>query len=133
MINNTATCNKCGKTTVRTYSDDFKTINLDFGYGSRFDGERWIFGLCDDCLEDMVREFKYVPSGFKIHNVLPLSDTTHQKVFEDWKKSGEWEDLKYYTYEELVELNGYLDTGYINEYIEKYHKSMPLLGGYQQA
>jgi len=120
-------CNKCGKSIVRSYSEDFKTINLDFGYESSFDGEYWSFDLCDDCLEDLVRTFKYVPSGFKLDNHLPMNDVTHQKVFDDWKISGEWEDLKYHTYEQLVNLNGYMNTDYLNGYIEKYHKHMPPL------
>jgi|GEM_PF-2621711 len=120
-------CNKCGKSIKRSYDEDFKTINLDFGYESSFDGETWSFDLCDDCLEEMIKTFKYPPSGFKIDNHLLLDDDMHQRVFEDWKITGEWEDLKYHTYEQLVDLNGYMSAGYLNTYIEKYHKLMPML------
>lgn len=55
------------------------------------------------------------------------NEENHQKIFDYWKETGKWEELKYHTYEQIVELNGYLDTNYLNGYVEKYHKHMPLL------
>lgn len=54
------TCNMCGKT--YTYKDgyfehDITTVNVQFGYGSKFDTENWEFDLCDDCLEKIVDKF----------------------------------------------------------------------------
>jgi hypothetical protein len=59
------TCNRCGKTKEVTdygYEDDqFHKIELVFGYGSNFDTERWNFQLCEDCIIEYVKAFKYQP------------------------------------------------------------------------
>lgn len=42
------------------------SLNLSFGYESGFDEERWKFDLCESCLVDFVKTFKYSPTIIKI-------------------------------------------------------------------
>lgn len=137
-----STCNKCGKEVkvdhekVCEWEDDIKGFSLSFGYESSFDGERWSFDLCEDCLVNIIKEFKYVPDGFKKDQYDNFTQEEHQKIFDYWKETGEWEDLKFKTYEELVGMNdGWVMTGYINEAIRKYHPEKPLLndGGEEES
>ena len=125
-IKKSVTCNKCGKTIEPTYANDMVSIYTDFGYESNFDGEKWSFDICDDCLLEIIKTFKHVPDGFFDDNS-ELSEEIHQKVFDDWKETGEWEHFKYHTYEQLESLNGYYSTEYLNEFIKKYHEGRPLL------
>ena len=64
------TCNKCGKSKEITdfgfEQDEFHSLNLSFGYGSGFDEERWKFDLCESCLVDFVKTFKYSPTIINI-------------------------------------------------------------------
>ncbi|MEH6945287.1 hypothetical protein [Bacillus sp. JJ722] len=61
------TCNKCGKTTElfgnefqrQTQAEEFQTFVCDFGYGSKYDCERWTFDLCQDCLTEFTKSFKH--------------------------------------------------------------------------
>jgi len=62
-------CNKCGKNQELEDEFDleinkFQTINLSFGYGSKYDMEYWNFDLCEECVTDLVKSFKYAPNGF---------------------------------------------------------------------
>lgn len=65
------TCNKCGihhKITGQPNdykANKFQDIVLHFGYGSKFDGETIEFDLCDDCIEELIKSFKYVPDGLE--------------------------------------------------------------------
>jgi hypothetical protein len=58
-------CNRCGKTETITKKgfeeDQFHDINLIFGYGSNYDGEQLSFTLCEDCVVEYVKTFKYQP------------------------------------------------------------------------
>ncbi|MFK7678648.1 hypothetical protein ACI3ER_11460 [Bacillus sp. Wb] len=131
-------CNKCGNVVEQgeshmsegfLWNEQFKNIELGFGYLSKFDNETWKFTLCEVCILEMVKTFKHVPKGFYI-DTTPTSIETeeqHQVVFDDWKKTGKWEDLRFYTYEELVELAYFYKVEYINEMINKYHKGKELL------
>lgn len=130
MESRTIACNKCEKSITPSPSQDMVSISLDFGYESRYDGQYWNFHLCDQCLEDVVKTFKIVPLGFLESSYLQLKDGKHQKVFDSWKENGEWEDLKYHTYEELLGLDGYIDFKYLNHNIQKYHQGKPLLEDY---
>lgn len=127
------TCNCCGKSVkVRPnsrdeWNDDIKEFYVDFGYESHHDGEKWSFDLCEECLINIVKQFKYVPYGFMEDNYTTLSREEHQKVFENWKETGQWEELMFKTYEELIELVQIYDTEYINEVIKKFHPDEPLL------
>lgn len=128
------TCNKCGKMKLIKYgvdhewSNDMKNVHLDFGYESSFDGESWSFDLCEECLIDMVKGFRCVPSGFMEHSTDDFTYEEHQKIFDNWKDTGEWEELKFKTYEELKEMNnGWINVEYINNAIERYHPDKPQL------
>lgn len=55
-------CNCCGKTETGKYIDYDSTItnlNINFGYGSRFDTDTWKMDICDDCLEKWTSSFKH--------------------------------------------------------------------------
>lgn len=73
FVAKTITCNKCGKSAdikEGDYSDlhfkreEFPTIELSFGYGSKWDMERWSFNLCEECLETFVESFVHKPDGY---------------------------------------------------------------------
>jgi len=52
-------CDKCGKTAkgeTEMMWSDINEIAIDFGFGSKFDGETWSFELCDDCVEDTLKD-----------------------------------------------------------------------------
>jgi len=59
-------CNKCGREFGLDKSDlwgfaklgEVHHIEITFGYGSNFDGQRWQFDLCDSCLEELVNSFR---------------------------------------------------------------------------
>ncbi|WP_042348774.1 hypothetical protein [Bacillus massiliigorillae] len=61
------TCNKCGKTTVlngdeferQIKAEGFQTIECEFGYGSKYDCEKWTFDICQECLLEFTKSFKY--------------------------------------------------------------------------
>lgn len=135
LVSNLAYCNKCGKKYEQVMDKSFgeycwdselNKFEIGFGYESRYDEQYWKFDLCDDCLTEIVRGFKIVPDGFMNDDRL-LDDEKLQKVFEDWKNTSEWEWLKYHTYDELVEMNGYIKTEFLNECIQKYHPGKDLL------
>lgn len=48
-----ATCDWCGKrfSPQMTSMNGYGEINLFFGYGSKFDDDKWIAEICDDCFE----------------------------------------------------------------------------------
>ncbi|WP_310876957.1 hypothetical protein [Priestia megaterium] len=131
-------CNKCGNKAEQgnnfmsegfLWNAQFKNIELGFGYLSKFDNETWKFTLCEECVLDMVKTFKHVPQGFYIDSTPTSIETTeqHQVVFNHWKETGEWEDLRFYTYEDLKQLANYLDIDEINKMIGKYHDGKPFL------
>lgn len=125
VVSESVVCNKCGKESIKKeddhwFGEDFQHIHLSFGYGSSFESERWSFDLCDGCLIDIVRTFKYVPDGFKQDYTEVKFVKDPQKTFEKWKETGEWEEFADYTYEELEDLRGYLNDEYIDSLIESY-------------
>jgi hypothetical protein len=65
FIPESITCNKCGKSEKLTgdewQSNTFHSINLHFGYGSKFDMDIWKFDVCEDCLVEFVKSFKHEP------------------------------------------------------------------------
>jgi hypothetical protein len=71
-VPNAITCNKCGKTEELSGNEfdrgmqscQFQTIDVAFGYGSKFDMDDWSFDLCEECLVDLVRTFKHLPYGY---------------------------------------------------------------------
>lgn len=61
-------CNCCGK--VSEIHDDFDDtditdITISFSYGSRFDLEKWVMDICDDCLTKWASSFKYAAQVLK--------------------------------------------------------------------
>ncbi|TPF18077.1 hypothetical protein [Priestia megaterium] len=128
-------CNKCGcesKGVDRDnfYDSQFQNIDCSFGYGSDYDMEAWNFDLCEECLVEFIKTFKHVPDGFKLdsHYMIIKDRSEHQKVFNEWKATDNWEELRFKTYEELMELAPLYDHNeYINELISKYHTGKPLL------
>jgi hypothetical protein len=144
VVSRTVCCNKCGESYVQKtqYANDYDPndytnehfweaeiheFNVGFGYGSKYDMESWQFDLCDDCLTDLVKSFRVVPNGFMCDGSSWLEGEEHQRVFDNWKETGDWDYLMGYTYEQLVKLDGYYKTEYINKMIEKYHPDKPLL------
>jgi len=109
------TCNKCGKIVeldddMDFRANEFQTINLSFGYGSRYDMESWDFDLCEECVTEFVKTFNHVPNGFgaDVHD----SPMYPQTMFEEWKETGvvnteagmskeeiEERDKNYYSYD----------------------------------
>lgn len=96
-------------------------ITFDFGYPHKFDGQTWHIDLCIDCLLDIIKTFKYVPNGFMQDRYLELQSKQHQKVFDNWKQTNEWEMFKFMPYEEFKELKGYLQDDFYNLMLQKYH------------
>lgn len=105
-------CNKCGITTQLSDEDEinnewsrdeFQEFNCSFGYGSRYDSQRWSFDLCDDCLTELIKTFKHVPDGFGEDSYCAVHP---QLTFEHWKETGDV-DLEFgMTSEEIAERGG---------------------------
>ena len=121
-------CNRCEKK-YETITDDewsnwdseMQSFSCGFGYGSKYDSEKWSFDLCEECLVAIFKEFKIVPEGFRCDEYTDLSAERHQKVFENWKQTGEWEEFKYHTYEELLGYEELFKDDYFRYLIERYH------------
>lgn len=117
-------CNKCGKEFIRVednycWNAEIHSIQIEFGYGSQYDLERWSFDLCEDCLTEFIKTFKYVPDGFmQLTGMYPL-EKDHQLVFERWKETGKWEPFTNYTIKEIEKFRGIIHDEYLNEVIEK--------------
>jgi hypothetical protein len=91
--------------------------------------ESWHFDLCEDCLVEIIKSFKYVPNGFredKSYFIINDYDE-HQKIFNRWKETGKWEELYYKTYDELIELASIFKTDYINKLIKERFPNEQLL------
>ena len=53
-------CNRCGKKIKidqGAAAEGVCTVQVQWGYFSRKDGERHTFDLCEDCYDEIVREF----------------------------------------------------------------------------
>jgi hypothetical protein len=137
------TCNKCGESRELKengnwydsdedlFANDIHNFSLGFGYGSRFDMDHWDFDLCDNCLDSIIKTFKYPPDGFMEDGYGAIdNEEEKQKVFEYYKQTGSWNPLRFKSYEELVKLAGYYDYDYINEIIKEIHPDKPLVNLY---
>ncbi len=124
MIITTVVCNKCGNDIPDSVSGGY---DVGFGYGSKHDGERWSFELCEDCLLELISTFKHIPKGFYDNPYIQLSDNERQIVFEEWKKTGEFDELSVFTYDRLMDSVGYLSKDEINSAISKYYPKRPIL------
>lgn len=54
-------CNKCGKESNDLDINENIEVDLSFNYGSRRDGTKMSFSLCDDCLDEIINGFKIEP------------------------------------------------------------------------
>ena len=52
------TCDKCGKVSEDGFIPYIHTISIDWGYGSKFDTEKWEIDLCENCLVQMLENSK---------------------------------------------------------------------------
>ena len=49
-------CDRCHKEYSNDYDHDITPIQIEFGYGSKFDTEIWNFDLCDECIEEVFKD-----------------------------------------------------------------------------
>lgn len=49
-------CNMCGES-YKLAKRNIHHFEVNFEYGSRFDGETWRFSLCDDCIGCLTEVF----------------------------------------------------------------------------
>lgn len=126
IVEETIACNSCGKSISQTQlgfeSDHFHNVNLHFGYGSNYDMEHWSFDICEDCITSYIKTFKHVPSGFQLdQQFLIIEDESeeHQKLFEDWLETDEWDELRYKSHDEIIELKGIYSSDYIDTLIKE--------------
>ena len=54
MIEFKVTCDMC-KRKLDDFEDPIKIVH-QFGYGTEYDGERWEFEICEECLIKIVKE-----------------------------------------------------------------------------
>lgn len=135
-LEQTITCNRCGHDTTfdpeshNFEQDKYHEFYCHFGYGSSYDMEQWTFDLCEDCLVDIVKTFKYVPSGFRLDQSFAIVEDEseeHQKLFDHWKETGEWDEIKFKSYEEILGLKDIFTENFIDNVIkerfpDKYNK-----------
>lgn len=132
IVGKTLICNKCGKVKIYNaadlaiyldYGNKMNNIKINFSYGDSFDGQEWQFDLCEDCLLELIKSFKYIPKGFRFNkdDFIELSDEQYQGLFDNWKTTGEWEELSAISYDELMELVEFVGKERINDVLVKYH------------
>jgi len=63
------TCNGCGKKVEGEYSEMSKieSFSHTFGYGSKRDGDKVEFDLCEKCVDRIFKQFKIQPITKKIY------------------------------------------------------------------
>jgi hypothetical protein len=54
-------CNMCGSK-QDPHVGNCTDITINFGYGSKYDGDKWEFDLCDDCLDNIKNQMKIHPT-----------------------------------------------------------------------
>ena len=69
-------CNKCGERKKSGITNPFTLVKIWFEYGSKYDDDYWEFDICDDCIDSIIKTFKYSPLGFK-----------KQEEFDEWKNT----------------------------------------------
>lgn len=57
-------CNCCGKESESELPEfeDFENVQINFGFGSRYDGDSWTMDLCTPCLMNFFKTFKHKPT-----------------------------------------------------------------------
>lgn len=100
-------CNCCGNVIQPEMLNTVQEISLSFGYNSNYDSQLWTLDLCENCLTNIVKTFKVVPENFmKCPQYIYPSDGNselQQKLFEQWKETGEWNEEEINYYEEYYE------------------------------
>lgn len=68
-------CNKCGKKYEnKNWVGNLHEFHIDFAtYFSKFNADKWNFDLCEDCIVDIVRTFKFTPEGFYQYDTRTMS------------------------------------------------------------
>lgn len=89
------TCNCCGKEFEPEQSDILQEIKLMFSYNSQFDNQQWWrFDICESCILKIIKTFKIVPENFMSDpayvSASDMGHEVHQRVFDLWKETGEW-------------------------------------------
>lgn len=92
-------CNKCGKE-IPIRHDEFDQegiygFSVCFGFGSKYDLEKWSWDLCESCLEDLVFSFKHMPAGIGVELGVDYDDKGVE--FLEWYKEEQekiWEERK---------------------------------------
>lgn len=54
-------CNKCKRSLINLLGFEGTSFSVEFGYGSKRDGTKEKFDLCDECYEDLINSFHYPP------------------------------------------------------------------------
>lgn len=88
-------CNCCGECFGPNYTNTTQQFNLNFGYGSKYGNQKpWEFEMCEMCIIKLIKGFKHVPENFMSEkSIISACDTDselHQRVFEEWQETGEW-------------------------------------------
>lgn len=82
------------------YLNNYQDFSCSFGYGSIFDQDYWQFTLCEDCLIELIKCFKFAPDGFKREQSMFSKDP--ENSFKIWCETGEYGG-EFMTQEELNE------------------------------
>jgi len=82
-------CNKCGLP-FEIYDDRIQSSNTPLGEYGNCKSE-----ICDNCWIEFIKTFAIVPTNFmsdpNFTSSFDLDHSLHQKLFDHWKTTGEWE------------------------------------------
>lgn len=76
-------CNKCGKScriSRKWEQDEFAELKVDWGYGSRKDGEYHISHLCEECYDKIVADFMIAPT-----KTGPAMNRISPEALDEWE------------------------------------------------
>jgi len=92
LVESKLICNKCGLEEDSKEDDrhgimnsNFHDIGVSFEYGSKFDGDDWDIHICESCLVEFVKTFKWMPDGFKQDWYNNGEKAFTQDDFDKWK------------------------------------------------
>ena len=90
-------CNGCGNIFNPDHEDMTQRFDdLRFSYRSKYSNQKpFSFELCESCLLKIVRGFEIVPENFMSDasqiSTCDNDHELHQKTFDKWKVTNEWE------------------------------------------